>query len=225
MDEKQVKKVIVVFKTHLDIGFTAFAAEVLKNYRERFIPAAIDLAESVNAGGKKRFVWTVGSYLIKHYFDHANGAQSAKLARALERGDVAWHGLACTAHTELMDAALMRYDLSISQAFDARFRKKTMAAKMTDVPGHTVALVPYLAKAGIEYLHIGVNNSSRVPEVPELFRWKYGEDEIVVHYADGYGKETVLPSGVALAFCHAPDNAGPPAPEFLEKAYRALEAR
>jgi len=225
MDEKQVKKVIVVFKTHLDIGFTALAADVLKNYRERFIPAAIDLAESVNAGGKKRFVWTVGSYLIKHYFDHANEAQSAKLARAIERDDVAWHGLACTAHTELMDAALMRYDLSISQALDARFHKKTMAAKMTDVPGHTVALVPYLAKAGIEYLHIGVNNSSRVPEVPELFRWKYGEDKIVVHYADGYGKETVLPSGVALEFCHAPDNAGPPTPEFLEKAYRALEAR
>lgn len=225
MDEKQVKKVIVVFKTHLDIGFTASAAEVLKNYHARFIPAAIDLAERVNADGKKRFVWTVGSYLIKHYFDHANEAECARLARAIERGDVAWHGLAYTTHTELMDGALMRYGLSISQALDARFHRETIAAKMTDVPGHTVALVPYLAKTGIEYLHIGVNNSSRMPEVPKFFRWKYGEDEIVVHYEDGYGKETVLPNGVALAFCHAQDNAGPPAPEFLEEAYRELVQR
>jgi hypothetical protein len=225
MDNRDVKRVIVIFKTHLDIGYTALAAGVLQKYREALIPAAIDLAERANADGKNRFVWTVGSYLVKHYFDHADEKGKARLDAAIRRGDVAWHGLACTTHTELMDEALFEYGLSLSKELDARFGKKTVAAKMTDVPGHTVAMVPLLARAGIEYLHIGVNTGSRVPEVPQLFRWRCGEDEIVVHYAGGYGEATVLENGVALEFCHALDNAGPPTLETLSAEYRALAAR
>jgi hypothetical protein len=225
MDNRDVKRVIVIFKTHLDIGYTALAADVLQKYREALIPAAIDLAERANADGKNRFVWTVGSYLVKHYFDHADEKGKARLDAAIRRGDVAWHGLACTTHTELMDEALFEYGLSLSKELDARFGKKTVAAKMTDVPGHTVAMVPLLARAEIEYLHIGVNTGSRVPEVPQLFRWRCGEDEIVVHYAGGYGEATVLENGVALEFCHALDNAGPPTLETLSAEYRALAAR
>ncbi|HWQ59209.1 MAG TPA: DUF5054 domain-containing protein, partial [Clostridia bacterium] len=226
MDNRDVKRVIVIFKTHLDIGYTALAADILKKYREEFIPAAVDLALTANRDGKKRFLWTVGSYLIKHYFDHADDAGcAARLEAAIRRGDVRWHGLACTTHTELMDKALFRYGLSISKELDARFSVKTIAAKMTDVPGHTIAMVPLLAGAGIEYLHIGVNNGSRAPEVPQLFRWRRGGDEVIVHYAGGYGAASVLENGVALTFCHAQDNAGPPTLEWLEAEYRALEAR
>ncbi len=225
MDNRDVKRVIVIFKTHLDIGYTALASDVLQKYREVFIPAAIDLAERVNADGQRRFVWTVGSYLIKHFFDRADAEGTARLETAIRRGDVNWHGLACTTHTELMDEALFTYALSLSKDLDARFGRKTIAAKMTDVPGHTKAIVPPLARAGIEYLHIGVNSGSRMPEVPKLFRWRCGEHEIVVHYAGSYGEATVLENGVALAFCHALDNAGPPTPETLEEEYRALALR
>ena len=38
------KKVIVVFKTHLDIGFTGLAQQVLDKYCLDFIPSAVDLA-------------------------------------------------------------------------------------------------------------------------------------------------------------------------------------
>ena len=61
MDNTQVKRVIVVCKTHLDIGFTDFAQAVLDNYVHSFIPGAMALAEEVNTPEKKRFVWTVGS--------------------------------------------------------------------------------------------------------------------------------------------------------------------
>ena len=158
MDNRDIKRVIVIFKTHLDIGYTALASDVLQKYREVFIPAAIDLAERVNDDGQRRFVWTVGSYLIKHFFDRADAEGKARLETAIRRGDVNWHGLACTTHTELMDEALFTYALSLSKDLDARFGRKTIAAKMTDVPGHTKAIVPPLARAGIEYLHIGVNS-------------------------------------------------------------------
>ena len=63
MENKLVKQVIVVFKTHLDIGFTALAEEVLDRYCKSFIPSAVQLALRVNMPSKKRFVWTVGSFL------------------------------------------------------------------------------------------------------------------------------------------------------------------
>ena len=64
MNRSAVKEVIVVFKTHLDIGFTGYAADVLDTYCKSFIPAAVDLAFQVNTPNQKKFVWTVGSYLI-----------------------------------------------------------------------------------------------------------------------------------------------------------------
>jgi len=225
MEHRDIRRVIVVFKTHLDIGYTALAAGVLKNYRERFIPSAVSLAEAANREGKKRFVWTTGAYLIKHFLERAPEAKQERLCAAIRRGDVKWHGLACTTHTELMDEALFQYGLSVSKELDRRFGVSTIAAKMTDVPGHTVAMVPLLAQSGIEYLHIGVNGSSRVPEVPPLFRWRYGADEVAVNYAGGYGAPTLLENGVALEFCHAQDNAGPPSLRDLDALYETLAAR
>lgn len=60
-----------------------------------------------------------------------------------------------TTHTELMDAGLLEHGISIGRALDARFGTHTIAAKMTDVPGHTIGLVPFLQRAGLEYLHLG----------------------------------------------------------------------
>ena len=77
------KKVIVVFKTHLDIGFTGLAEDVLRRYCDDFIPAAVELAFRVNTGAQKKFVWTVGSYLIRYYLEHAKPDACVRLAAAL----------------------------------------------------------------------------------------------------------------------------------------------
>jgi hypothetical protein len=221
------KKVIVVFKTHLDVGFTDYAAAVLKKYRDVYIPQAAELAFKVNTETKRRFVWTVGSFLVHHYLtaDDVPPERKTRLEEALRLGYVRWHALACTTHTELMDAALIRYNLSISKKLDARYGKETIAAKMTDVPGHTIAMVPYLAEAGVEYLHIGVNAASRVPEAPPLFRWRYDDREVVINYSGAYGTPTELSNGVALEFAHANDNDGPPSEAALVGLYRRLEEK
>jgi hypothetical protein len=222
-----IKKVIVVFKTHLDVGFTDYATAVLKKYRDFYIPQAAELAFKVNTGSRRRFVWTVGSYLIHNYLsaDDVPVERKARLEEALRLGYVCWHALACTTHSELMDVSLLRYNLSLSKKLDACYGKKTIAAKMTDVPGHTVAMVPYLAEAGVEYMHIGVNVASRVPEVPALFRWRYNDSEVVMNYSGAYGTPTELSNGVALEFAHANDNDGPPSEAALVQLYGGLETK
>ncbi len=225
MDNLGVRRVIIVSKTHLDVGYTDYAAAVLQRYVDSFIPKALDLAFLVNSSEKKRFVWTTGSYLIKYYLEHANKAEKARCMEALRRGYVRYHALALTTHTELMSRELFLYDLSIARRLDALLGRKTIAAKMTDVPGHTIAMVPTLAKSGISYLHIGVNTSSRMPHVPAMFRWRYSDSEIVVSYAGAYGDAVVLESGVALEFLHALDNAGPPTRDDLDRFYAELEKK
>lgn len=41
----QVRKVYVIFKTHLDVGFTNLSSVVTQRYIHEFIPKAINVAE------------------------------------------------------------------------------------------------------------------------------------------------------------------------------------
>ncbi len=219
---EQIKKVIVVHKTHLDIGFTDFSKNVLNQYVNQFIPAAIETAKQCNQKGEKNFVWTVGSFLIDYHL--RNAANPTDLIEAIEKGDIAWHAMALTTHTELMDPRLFNYSLGYSKALDKRFSKNTMAGKMTDVPCHTHAMVPLLKQAGIQYLHIGVNESSKLPQLPPISRLRYGEDEILLHYAGAYGKADVC-GNCALEFAHTADNMGPPTPQRVLSEMARLKTK
>ena len=44
---EEVSKVYVVFKTHLDVGFTDLSSVVEKRYIDEFIPKALDVAEKL----------------------------------------------------------------------------------------------------------------------------------------------------------------------------------
>lgn len=217
MNCEAVKKVHVVYKTHLDLGFTGLAREVLEKYRHEFIPRALDTAEQLNQNGARRFIWTTGSWLIDDYLTNMPEAEAARLDAAIRRGDIVWHALAYTTHSELMDETLMDYNLSISRKLCARFGKQICAAKLSDVPGHTIAMVPALAKAGVKYMHIGINGASRIVSVPPLFRWRFHEDEILVDYAAHYGAVSWIEGcDEVMEFNHTKDNMGPPTVSDVE---------
>ena len=224
---EQISKVHVIFKTHLDVGFTDYARNVLENYRTRYIPAAIALARELREdGGVARFRWTTGSWLIYEYLEHADAAGRRAMEEAILAGDIAWHGLPFTTHTELMDAVLFRFGLSLSQELDARFGKTTLAAKMTDVPGHTIGMVPLLAEAGLRFLHIGVNPACRAPKVPDVFTWRHpdGADIVVMYHKGSYGSTMRVPGmHEAIAFAHTGDNRGPQSAEQIRAAFAELQ--
>jgi hypothetical protein len=224
-----ISTVHVVFKTHLDVGFTDLAASVVDRYLHAYLPRAIDLAGELEArGGAARFVWTTGSWLIQLALDSASADERARLEHAIAAGAIRWHGLPLTTHSEVMDAGLAAHGVSIARRLDARFGLRTIAAKMTDVPGHTIGLVPILARAGIRFLHIGVNGASAVPEVPEFFRWRSPDgSEVVVNYARSYGADelgvAVGPDGrTALHLAHTGDNFGPPSADDVEHLFADL---
>lgn len=209
-----MKKVIVVSKTHLDLGFTDYAENIRRKYLEEFIPGAIELAKTVNTAERKNFVWTTGSWIIKEALEQSDENRKRELVRAIKDGDIVAHGLPFTLHSELFDKDTFDFGLSIVDDIDALRGKKTVAAKMTDVPGHTRAIVPLLAKHGIKLLHIGVNGVSAVPELPECFLWRCSGAEIVVVYSGDYGgafKSELVDE--VLYFDHTVDNRGAPSPE------------
>ncbi|GCE25178.1 hypothetical protein KDA_06620 [Dictyobacter alpinus] len=214
----------LIFKTHLDLGFTDLAKNVAEQYFTHYIPQALTTAKRFRAeGSAERFIWTLGSWLIYEYLEQASPKERAVLEEAIVAGDIVWHGLPFTTHSELMDSSLFVHGLSLSQSLDRRFGKKTIAAKMTDVPGHTRAMVPLLAQAGIVLLHIGVNPASIVPDVPPVFVWRdpRGAEVIVVYQAGAYGGlTTVSGTTAALAFAHTNDNIGPQSYEQVQQVYR-----
>ena len=219
-----MKKVIVVSKTHLDLGFTDYAENIRQKYIDTFIPEAIDLAEKVNTPDKKYFVWTTGSWIIKEGLRDEKG--KAKLEKALRDGNIVPHAMPFTTHTELLDVDSLDFGLSIVDSLDEIRGRKTVAAKMTDVPGHTKGLVPLLAKHGIKLLHIGVNGASALVHVPPCFLWKNGDSEVVVIYSGAYGGafESDLVEEI-LYFDHTLDNHGAPSPEKVLAHFEEIQSQ
>ncbi len=219
------KRVIIVSKTHLDLGFTDYAESIKSKYFQDFLPTAIKIAKKVNYCSKK-FVWMTGSWLLHEALNHGNEELRASLIGSLEKGDIVAHALPFTTHTELLDEDTLEYALSLIDDIDKITGKKTISAKMTDVPGHTIALVPFLAKKGIKLLHIGVNSASAIPDVPECFLWKKDGYEIIVIYSGDYGGEfTSDYIDDILFFDHTIDNIGTRSAQAIVKNYNKVTAK
>jgi hypothetical protein len=145
-----VKRMHLVFKTHVDLGFTDTAARVMDRYVTEYIPKALQAAAELRqAGGLERLVWTLPAWMIFHALEINDTSRRRALEAGIVAGDIVWHALPFTFHSELMDASLFRHGLTVSRRLDHRFGRTTIAAKMTDVPGHTKGIVPILAEAGV----------------------------------------------------------------------------
>ncbi len=215
-----VKDVYLIFKTHLDIGFTDLAENVVKNYLDNFIPNAIRRGYELR-NTDTPYVWSVGSWILN---EALKSDTTGVVEQAIRDGLIAWHGLPFTSFTESMSEELMDYALSISDKLDRQFGKTTIAAKMSDVPGHTKALIKPFCKHGIRFLHLGINEAYRLPDVPSVFRWKNGDDEIIVMYQLGYGAEMAF-DDFAIAFGFTMDNTGPQSVETIRSIYADLRER
>jgi len=207
-----VKRVLVMFKCHLDVGFTDTQAGVMKKYFDVYYPEAMKRAAAMRESGADRYTWTTGSWLLYEYLEQSSADAKKKMEQAIAAGDIAWHALPFSWQTEVLDRTMIAGALGFSKSLDARFGRTTAGAKMTDVPGHTLGVVGPLAENGVRFLHIGVNSASTPPDVPALFVWKDGTGAtlIVMYQHKGYGGVVRIPgSDLAVAIEMADDNAGP----------------
>src|SRR5690349_22374943 len=60
----RVKRVLVMFKCHFDLGFIDTQAGVVRKYFEHYYPQAIQIAQSMRQQGADPYVWTTGSWLL-----------------------------------------------------------------------------------------------------------------------------------------------------------------
>lgn len=225
---QSVEKVFVVFKTHLDVGFTDLSSVVTENYLKNFIPHALDVAEQLRAEhSEERYVWTVGAWLIWKYLEEATAEEVDRLTIAIREGDIVWNGVPYTVESEVMNREMFESSLLLAKKLDERFGKYTIAAKMTDVPGHTRSIIEPLSKAGIRFLHIGVNPSSAIPKVPDFCRWQdVTGHEIILAYQQDYGSEDLLPDGkTVISINFTGDNHGPHSLQDVKRIYADLHKR
>jgi len=208
---REISKVHLLFKTHLDIGFTDFEMAKISRLENQ----------------EERFIWSTGAWLIYEYLERSGPKQRKMMEQAIEAGDVVWHGIPFTMHCELMSPSLLHAGMRLGKILDERFDKKTIAAKMTDVPGHTRSIVPVLHEQGMEMLHIGVNPASAVPEVPEMFTWRTPDgSEIMVMYHGNYGGVMILPDRkTAVSIVFTGDNHGPQSQSEISEIYKILRKR
>ena len=225
---RTVKRVLVMFKCHLDVGFVDTQAAIIRKYFDQYYPRAIALASTMRDSGPDRYVWTTGSWLLYSYLQQASPEQIRRMEQAIIRGDIAWHALPFTWQSELLDRSAMTGCIGFSKALDKRFDRQTTGAKMTDVPGHTRGLIGPLVNSGITFLDIGVNAASTPPDVPPLFVWKDVDGALVtvMYHRTGYGGVVRVPaSDLAIAVEVRDDNSGPHTLEEVHKIYSDLRAQ
>ncbi len=230
----KLEQVILVFKTHFDIGYTDLASNVIERYRTTMIDQALEVCDrNRDLPPSQQFVWTVPGWPMAQIAADWPGQtpeRKQRIEQALKDGRFVVHGLPFTTHTELLEPEdLVRglgFASQVSRSVSIALPKD---AKMTDVPCHSWIMPTLLRHAGIEFLHLGCNAASQSPQVPLLFWWE-GPDSsrlLTMYVAEGYGTGLLPPENwpyrTWLALIHTGDNQGPPKPDEVAKLLSELQ--
>lgn len=232
----QVEEIIIVSKTHFDIGFTALAKDVVRRYQTSMIDGALQVVEKSNHLPKdKRFAWTLPGWPLSKILEDWDGQtpqRKRKLVSAIRNGRLVTHALPYTIETEASSSETLARSLIYSSNISRKYGVPLpRAAKVTDVPSQGWGLVPILKNGGIDFLHMGCNPASQAPDVPRLFWWQ-GTDgsRLLTMYNKDYGSSILPPKNwpykTWLAMVMTGDNHGPPnandVKRMLEQAAEVL---
>jgi len=219
-----VEHVWVVFKTHLDIGYTDRVEDVLKKYRVTMMEGALKVVEaSRDLPAEKRFSWTLAGWPLTYVLGpDQDPARRARIEQAVREGAITVHALPFSMHTETDDLEDLARGLGFSTRLALKYnRPLPISAKMTDVPCHSWVWPTLLAHAGVKFLQLGCNDTSAYARVPHLFWWE-GPDgsRILCNYTRVYGSGLTPPRDWPgknyLAMIMTGDNQGPPSAAEVE---------
>ncbi len=220
-----LREVVVVYKTHFDIGYTDLQEAVVRRYRTKMIDDALAVIDATKELPKdQQFQWTLPSWpLTQMLWPEQEPARRARIEAAIRAGRIRWHALPFTTETDSLELEELVRGLGFASRLSRTYSVELpRAAKMTDVPEHTWLLPTLLRSAGVEMLHHGCNSGSMPPEVPTLFWWE-GPDgsRLLTFYSRDYGTDLVPPADwphrTWLALIMTGDNQGPPTAEAVQK--------
>ena len=223
-----VDEVVVVFKTHFDIGYTDLARSVVAKYRTSMIDNALTVCdEAKTMPAEHRFIWTLSGWPMQQVlWSGQTPERRRRVAEAIREGRLVWHAIPASLHTESLDLEDLVRGLVFSSQLSRQFGMPLPRdAKMTDVPAHTWELVTVLKHAGVTFMHIGCNGGSSPVEVPPLFWWE-GLDgsRVLTMYSAEYGTGLKPPAGwpykTWLALIHTGDNQGPPKADDIKRLFQ-----
>ena len=230
-----VTDVHIVSMAHLDLGYTALARDVCDAYFNDILPANVALAKQLR-GSATPFRYTTHAFLVAEFLDGAAGcahapqgpAALAALRDAIAHDELKWHAQPAIHFMETLSPALFAAMLTQSDALNAAFNKSWGARflKSTDVAGMSRSVIPLLAAAGRQALHMGVNGKCRLAYVPQAFTWAHPESgsSVLALASNDYGGLFVVPPH-ALYIQYQGDNAGPPSAGDVAGFYAAMAAR
>jgi hypothetical protein len=234
-----LQTVIIVYKTHFDIGYTSSAKEVVHDYRTEMTDRLLDAIEENQQQPKEaQFVWTLSGYPMQQIlWEGQPPDRRESIQQAIRAGNIAIHGLAGSLHTETAGLEdLVRGGLGISSRLCRQYgRPLSISAKMTDVPGQSWVFPTLFAHAGIKFYHMGGPLVNFSFNLPPAFWWE-GPDgsRLLTLYNNGYGSSTLPPAGWPhkswVYISMTGDNQGPPPPATVQRdlafyAQRGIKAQ
>ena len=100
----KVTDVVVVFKMHVDIGYTNWAEGVLQKYCNEMLEETLKSIEETSSLPKSdQFVWTIPAWPLKYMLENCTDEKRMKLENAIKEKRIIPHALPITFETEASD--------------------------------------------------------------------------------------------------------------------------
>ena len=200
-----VREVIVIIKTHFDIGYTHRVKEIVHHYRTDMIDKAMDIMDQSKAlPPEQQFAWTGPGWVMSKVLEDWVGQTPARRQRLddyVKAGKFQFHALPFTLESDACEPEEMARGFAFSSALCRKYGMPLpRSGKMTDVPSHGGALATVLAHGGVKFMHIGCNWPSGCVQTPGLYGWE-GPDgsRVLTFYSNTYG--TCVPPWMPRWYC------------------------
>src|SRR6478735_779082 len=241
-----VKEIIVVIKTHFDIGYTHRVNDVIPFYRTAMIDKALaGMDASLSLPPERQFSWTGPGWVMSKVLEDwpcQTPERRKRLDEAVKSGKFRFHALPFSLESDACEPEEMARGLIFASTISRKYGLPLpIAGKMSDVPSHGGALETVLAHGGVKFMHSGGNWPSGYVKTPGIFWWEGPDGSRTLTFqsgtygtatgfnwpdnwrSDGYlGTHFVPPANwpykIWPAIMVTMDNSGPPKPETV-KAY------